>query len=56
MSIFNDFICLDCDNSDCDRTGITCTVCNPRISSNGKCLDFEDKAGEGTSQLTNEVS
>ena len=55
MSIFLNFICLDCDNSDCDRNGITCTLCNPRINDSGNCLDFED-AGEGTNQQTNEVS
>lgn len=56
MSIFLNFICLDCDNSSCDRMGITCMLLSPEIDDSGNCLDFIEKAGEGTSQLTNEVS
>lgn len=56
MSIFYNFICLECENADCDKTGITCQVCNPRYLDNGECLDFEEKMGDGTSPLTNEVS
>lgn len=51
MSIFLNFICLECDNSDCDRTGITCMLCNPNIDDKGICLDFVD-VGEGTSPQT----
>lgn len=43
MSIFLNFICLECDNSDCDRTGITCMLCNPNIDDKGICLDFTNK-------------
>ena len=56
MSIFYNFICLECNNSDCDRTGITCMIIDPRYKDNGECLDFEEKTGEGTSPVTNEVS
>lgn len=44
MSIFLNFICLECENADCDRTGIACQICNPRYNKdNGECLDFVEK-------------
>lgn len=51
MSIFYNFICLQCENSDCDRMGITCMLLSPEIDESGKCLDFVD-VGEGTSPQT----
>ena len=51
MSIFLNFICLECENSYCDRMGITCMLLSPEIDESGKCLDFVD-VGEGTSPQT----
>lgn len=51
MSIFLNFICLKCENSDCDGMGITCMLLNPSIDDNGLCLDYVD-VGEGTSPQT----